>query len=252
MGVNYKFTTLIVDDDDNFATLLRIRLKAWQPNISIDHAGSLDEARDHLSRFDREYDLVILDHNLPDGHGSELFDYPPLANSTVLAVSADDAPELPGVAIKAGAQHFLGKRQVSEPLFIPLLEALIQRKQMEKELIQNRIEENKMRTIRILLATLRHEINNPLGAVLGGTYLLKCRGDLRNDQKEALRLIEESSHRIKHVIERLCDATELDELEEVVKGQEMVYHVPGDISWEEQSRMAEERARERARKRGDL
>ena len=66
------------------------------------------------------------------------------------------------------------------------------------------------------------------GAVLGGAYLLKTGGSLAEEQREALRLIEASGHRIKHVIQQLCDAADL---EEVIKGQEAVFQIPGDPTW---------------------
>lgn len=241
-----KLFCLIVDDDESFVQILKIRLRSWRKNLIMDIAVTLEEARALLNNTSRAYDMVILDQNLPDGRGADLFEHPRLGNSAVLAVSADPGPEVPGAAIKAGAQHFLGKGQVGEPLFLPLLDAILARRRLERELFSNHIKESRLQTIKILLSTLRHEINNPLGAVMGGTYLLRARGDLRDDQHEALRLIEESSYRIKHVIERLCAAAEL---EEVLKGQEQVFHIPGDIPWEEQNRIAEERAITRARER---
>lgn len=239
-----EFRVLVVEDDELFIRLLQIRLKSWKPNVAVDIAQSLVEAERLLSIPSRHYELVILDQMLPDGMGSELFGHPRLQFTAVLAVSADPSPIIPGAAIEAGAQHFLGKKQVSEPLFIPLINAIIQRKKIEEQLIKARIEESRLSTIKVLLSTLRHEINNPLGAVLGGAYLIRARGGLESDQQDPLRLIEESSHRIRHVIEQLCEAAQL---EEVTKGQERVFHVPGDTPWEEQTRLAHERALERRR-----
>ena len=87
-----------------------------------------------------------------------------------------------------------------------------------------------MESIKTLIGTLRHEINNPLGAVLGGAYIIKSAGRLGSQQKEALKLIEESGKRITTVLNSLCEAAEL---EEVTKGQEQVFHVPGDPAWDQ-------------------
>jgi signal transduction histidine kinase len=222
---------LIVEDDLRFLKLLEIRLKSWKPDINITHAPSLTQARSALDDSTRAFDLVILDQNLPDGMGRTLFDHPRLSESAVLAVSSDTTPELPAEAVKAGAQHFLGKRQLSEPLFIPLVAALIERNSFEKELFESRLKQSRLDTIKVLLGTLRHEINNPLSGVLGGAYLLRSAGDLDPEQKEALGLMEQSGNRIKHVINQLCEAAEL---EEVTKGQEQVFQVPGDPQWEEE------------------
>ncbi len=224
-----QLAVLIVDDDDNFRTVVEIRLKAWRSDIQFRHAPNLGVARNCLDDKDAVYDLVVLDQHLPDGLGAELLDHPRLLQTTVLAVSADEAPELPGKALRAGAQHFLSKRQVSEPLFIPMVEALIERRNLEKELFNARLKQSRLDTIRRLLATLRHEINNPLGAVLGGAYLLRSAGELEAEQREALRLIEASGNRIKHVLTQLCQTADL---EEVKKGQEDLFQVPGDKPWD--------------------
>lgn len=224
-----SLTVLIVEDDNNFRKLLELRLKSWRKDVKITSAPNLATARKLLDEEVPAFELVILDQHLPDGMGPTLFSHPALSRSAVLAVSSDSAPELPARALVAGANHFLGKKQISEPLFIPMLEALLERKRLEAELMDHRLRESKMSTIKTLLGTLRHEINNPLGAVLGAAYLLRSSGELAEEQKEALRLLEDSGMRIKHVLEQLCKAAEL---EEVIKGQEHVYHVPGDPAWE--------------------
>jgi len=223
-------SALIVEDDDNFRRMLELRLKSAFSSIYIDHAGTITEAANFLNTKSGSYDFVVLDQRLPDGDGAELLSNTKIHDAAILAVSADIDPELPATALRAGAQHFLQKKQIAEPLFIPLLKALIERKQLEKEVIDARLKKSKMETIKILLATLQHEINNPLGAVLGGTYLIKTAGTLLDEQKDALRLVEESTIRIKHVISKLCETAEL---EAVDKGRERVFQVPGDKSWNE-------------------
>lgn len=224
---------LIVDDDENFRTIVELRLSAWRPGSAFRHAPNLGVARNYLDDKATSYDLVVLDQHLPDGYGADLFDHPRLQDATVLAVSADLAPEVPGQAVLAGAAHFLSKHQVSEPLFLPLVEALLERRRLERELLSSRLRQSRLETIRRLLATLRHEINNPLGAVLGGAYLLRTAGSLDSEQTEALRLIEASGNRIKHVIKQLCDTAEL---EEVQKGHEDLFQIPGDKPWTDEKK----------------
>lgn len=218
----------VVEDDENFKKLLELRLRAWRGDIDFISADTITSAKQKLDNETSPFLLAVLDQHLPDGFGSELADHPKLQEAAVLAVSADLAPELPGRSVQAGAQHFLMKRQVSEALFIPLIEALIQRKLLERTLIDIRLKEYRMETIKVLLSTLRHEINNPLGAVFGAAYLFKTQSQLDDNQRKALTLIESSSNRIKHVVEQLCEAVELAE---VNKGGEKVFHVPGDPPW---------------------
>lgn len=221
------FNILILEDDEAFQKILEMRLRSWISDPQITSVSSLLDAREELDD-QPEFNLAILDQHLPDGLGWELIEHPKLHNTAVLAVSSDSSPELPGQTLRAGAQHFLDKRQVSQPLFRPLVEALVARKKLEAELIEGKIRESKIRAVNKLLATLQHEVNNPLGAVLGGTYLMRISGNLDEDQQSALSLIEESGKRIKHVLEQLIEATDL---EEVSKGNEEVYQVPGDKPW---------------------
>lgn len=225
-----NFQTFILEDDAAFLQILSIRLQSWKKDITLHVTKSIAEGRALLDATPEAFSLAILDHHLPDGLGVELLNHPKLRNAAILAVSADIEPELPGNTLKAGAQHFLGKRQVTEPLFLPLLEALVERKQLEQELINTQIHRARMHSMKVMLATLRHEINNPLGAVLGGTYLLRAVGNLDPKQIEALGLIEQSGQRIKHVLQQLCEAAELSE---VTKAHEQVFHVPGDNPWSE-------------------
>jgi len=220
-------TVLIVDDDESFRRLVQIRLQDWNPDVFIITAGTLAEAANKLDSSN--FKLVILDQHLPDGMSSD-FHHPGLAEATVLAVSSDEAPDIPAKAVMSGAQHFLGKRQISDALLIPLIEALLQRKELEKKVLDAKIQESKMDSIQRLLTTLKHEINNPLGAVLGGTYLIKSYGSLDEEQQKALDLVDESGKRIKHVLSQLCDAAEL---EAVDKASEEVFQIPGDKPWED-------------------
>lgn len=59
---------LLVDDDG----LVRLTLGALleDEGLEVIEAGSLQEARQHLANA--QFRLVVLDHRLPDGDGSEL------------------------------------------------------------------------------------------------------------------------------------------------------------------------------------
>ncbi len=223
----------MLEDDESFAQVVTIRLRSWMSDVEITHVRTIAEGGSVLEASSELFALAILDQHLPDGLGTELISHPKLADSAILAVSADAQPDLPANTVKAGAQHFLGKRQVTEALFLPLLEALLERKELERKLFHSRVHEAKLHSIKVLLATLRHEINNPLGAVLGGAYLLKSVGNLDLKQADALRLIEASGQRIKHVIQQLCEAAEL---QEVTKAHEQVFQVPGDSPWPSRKR----------------
>ncbi|MCB0339597.1 MAG: response regulator [Bdellovibrionales bacterium] len=225
-----SYFVLIIDDDSSFRRLVSLRLKSFMQDLTIVEHPNLNSAREYFKSNEPQFDLVVLDQHLPDGRGLELLNEGYFSNFAVLAVSSDDAPEIPGATLQAGATYFLNKVQISEPLFKPLVLGLIDRNRLQREL--ESIKENSIRTdtIRTLVGTLRHEINNPLGAVLGAAYLMRTQDDTTSEQKQAAEVVESSGKRIKHVLDELCKAISIDE---VTKAQEKVFHIPGDEPWEQ-------------------
>jgi response regulator of citrate/malate metabolism len=221
---------LIIDDDLSFKKIVEMRLKAIMPDASVTHFASLTEVRANLRTPEsQDFDLIVIDQHLPDGRGSELLAEGWFRDKAILSVSSDNAPEIPGATVQAGATFFLSKRSVSEPLFKPLILGIIDRNRLSKELEQAKLNQAVIDTVKTLVGTLRHEINNPLGAVLGAAYLLSTAQGSTPEQKEAAELVESSGKRIKHVLEQLCKAVELDS---VNKANQKVFHIPGDKAWE--------------------
>ena len=222
---------LIVDDDSSFKKILQMRLKSFMPQMQVTALSSLAEARTHLGEQSAQsYDLVILDEHLPDGRGVELLQENWFVDMAVLSVSSDNAPEIPGATLSAGATFFLSKVSISEPLFRPLVLGIIDRNKLQRELSRVKINQAVMDTIKTLVSTLRHEINNPLGAVLGAAYLMRVQNSATAEQQQAAELVESSGKRIKHVLDQLCEAVAV---EPVTKGRHKVFHIPGDKPWEE-------------------
>ena len=220
---------LIIDDDVSFKRLLELRLKSFIPDLTVTHFAALTPAREFLAGAPPHFDLVILDEHLPDGRGVELLNEGRFKDIAVLSVSSDDDPAIPGASMQAGAAYFLSKVSVTEPLFKPLVRGIIDRNQIQRQLADARVAAAINDTVKTLVATLRHEINNPLGAVLGATYLLQNLPAGSAQQKEAADLVEASSKRIKHVLDQLCSAMAV---EPVTKAEHKVFHIPGDAPWE--------------------
>jgi DNA-binding NtrC family response regulator len=97
---------LIVDDDFDAANSLRSLIGA--ENLSIAIAGSLLEARRQMVL--QQPDLVLLDLQLPDGNGMELFEDPQLlANSEVVLITGNASLETSIQALRLGAADYLVK-----------------------------------------------------------------------------------------------------------------------------------------------
>jgi signal transduction histidine kinase len=223
---------LLIDDDASFRKLLEIRLRATVSGVPGAEAleftqfGSLAEA----GRVDRSivWDLVAIDQHLGDGLGVDFLARNPFPESAVLMLSSDSTPEIPGDAMRAGATFFLSKTQLGEPLFKPLVLGLIERSRLAREVAALKAQEIEQATVRTLVGTLKHEINNPLGVVMGAAFLVKETGALNDQQRKAAEMIEASGQRIKEVVNRLSDVTQL---ERTSKAGVEVFNVPGDAGW---------------------
>ena len=225
------FNALIIDDDSSFKMLLERRLKSFIPDLTVTYFNKLAPAREFLRQAkELDFDIVFLDEHLPDGRGAEFLSEGLFQDLAVLSVSSDTAPEIPGKTVGAGATFFLSKTSVSEPLFRPLVQGIIDRNKIQRELTRLKMDTLIVDTVRTLVGTLRHEINNPLGAVLGAAYLLRSNAAASPEQKEAAELVESSGKRIKHVLDELCKAVAV---EPVTKAHQKVFHIPGDKPWDD-------------------
>ena len=221
---------LIIDDDSSFIELLELNLNKIlkSPNFTV--FNSLTEAEEFLSENQKIYELVIIDQHLPDGKGSDFIKKGHFLAAAVLSMSSDQAPDIPAQSIGAGATFFLHKQDLTQPLFEPLVHGLIQRNQIAKALQNANQKLTKLDTIKKMISTLQHEINNPLAAIVGALFILKRKFADKPDEQKAIQILEDSSNRIKTIIENLQTATDLD-LEETTKGDMQVYQIPGDKKW---------------------
>lgn len=220
---------IVIDDDANYRKLLELRLKSFLTNLNLVQFEDLETAKSFLeSEQLKAFDLVILDEHLPDGKGVDLLKAGYFQEQAVVTISSDPDVQVVGNALKAGSLYFLSKTQISDELFPHLIKALMARAKLVKELNSNRIQAAILDTVKTLVATLRHEINNPLGAVLGATFLLKNNSSSSPEQVKAASLIESSGTRIKEVLEKLCDTLNLRVVE---KSGQNTFHIEGDKEW---------------------
>lgn len=102
---------LLVEDDEGLRDMLLTVLHA--DNFATTHARSLTTAQallDNAARTHSLPDLILLDLNLPDGHGSELFSrWPGLSALPVVVMSARNEEREKIALLDAGAQDYLVK-----------------------------------------------------------------------------------------------------------------------------------------------
>lgn len=119
-----KKKILIVDDDEDLAKGLRVRLRAqnFAVGIATDAVSATSEAKKEPP------DLILLDLGLPAGDGfivmQRLSNIESLASVPIIVVSARDPETNKKRALEAGAMSYLQKPVDNEELLIAIRKAL--------------------------------------------------------------------------------------------------------------------------------
>ena len=136
---------LLIEDDPDDVLLLKVSLaKTKLVQIKLGHADSLSSGLIQLA--EQDYDVILLDLNLPDSRGLETLTtiteaYPKLP-VVVLSGLSDDATTI--AAVELGAQDYLVKGEIGSSILVRVLRYAIERKQAESVL---RISEAKYRAL---------------------------------------------------------------------------------------------------------
>ena len=69
-AVTKQVRVMLVEDHPDFRALMEVLLTGQSDINLVAQAGSLAEARGHAARC--QFDVVVLDLGLPDGHGGDL------------------------------------------------------------------------------------------------------------------------------------------------------------------------------------
>jgi DNA-binding response OmpR family regulator len=224
---------LLVEDDRLQATIVLDLLKA--EGYEADWRTCLAAGREAVEAAPP--DLVLLDRILPDGDGVMLCQAlkadPATQAVPIILLTARDAPEDRLEGLQRGADDYIAKPFRAKEFLARVRGALrtvaLQRELMQKadelarkneelERTQARlIQSQRLAALGEVGLAIRHEVNNPLGTVLGYAELLLAQADaLAPDVRKKLEAIRRAALRIRDVVRRL----------EVVKDRTVEY-VPG-------------------------
>ncbi len=156
---------LLVEDNPGDAELMHLILEGIsEPRYTVINVSRLEQALQAIRS--EPFDIVILDLGLPDSSGIDtlrtLIKAAPMLPVVVLTGNLDEQIGLE--AVKAGAQDFLNKGQISSQLLLRVLRYAFERKQAE---INLRNAEQQFRTIldaldiQVLLMGIDHRIKWP-------------------------------------------------------------------------------------------
>ena len=208
---------LLLEDNPTDALLVEVALEEM-PGISPDlvHVQTLAQARVALQNGD--FDVALVDLNVPDGHGLDNFDlvqrWAPAMPVIVLTGTNDEDIALE--AIQRGAADYLLKDDASARLLERSIRYAIERKRNESarlELERAHIKRAEAETANLakdeFLATLSHELRTPLNAIMGWTTLLRT-GHLDEETREqALLVIDRNAKAQAQLVEDLLDVSRI-------------------------------------------
>ncbi|HID38869.1 MAG TPA: response regulator [Calditrichaeota bacterium] len=170
---------LIIEDDDDHA-FLEQDILSDELDCEIDLISSKGELTEELVE---KADVILLDFNLPDARGDEILGIiRQQSDVPIIIITGDEQLQTAVKTLKGGATDFL----VKSPQNIALLPQIITRtlkeyytrKTLEKEYREKEDLKIKIETLKQVLATLAHHINNATTTISGYSQL--CLQDLTN------------------------------------------------------------------------
>jgi DNA-binding response OmpR family regulator len=203
-----RMRVLLAEDNLPDARLLRETLidAVGAGNFEMVHVESLAAAIACLQ--DAAFDLVLLDLSLPDECGLATVERvraaAPDVPIVILTGLDDDTTALQ--ALRAGAQDYLVKNQISSHVLLRALRLAIERKAMEAE--RQRIERIKDEFV----AVVSHELRTPLAAIRGALALLE-QARAKNQADEGSRLLamaRRNTDRLTRLVNEILDLERLE------------------------------------------
>lgn len=197
---------LLIEDNPGDAKLIEAHLGVkGDKRFDLTHVVRLGEGLKTLE--EKSYDIILLDLNLPDGHGLEsytrLHDAAPLV--PIIVLTGLDDEKLALEALQVGAQDYIVKGMVDGKLLSRAIRYAIERKkieQTEKELAREKDE---------FLASISHDLKTPLFTVIGFLELLE-QGKFKDPttQKEFLARARDDAERLKAMVDDLLDMSRFE------------------------------------------
>lgn len=213
---------VVVDDDEATLRLVATIVKAsgfGEPLLArTGHEGL---------KLAAQADIVILDHQLPDGTG---LDFLPALQScetrpSVVLITAHGNESVAAQALRLGAEDYLIKDPSLPALLPEVLERLRRNRALREALAaaeRDLVHAERLAAIGQLNVTLHHNINNPLMAASAETELLLAAGtNLSEPQRESLHSIKAALLQIHEILQRVGNLRH-DRTAEYLEGVSMI------------------------------
>lgn len=190
--------TLVIDDDPSIVRFIEIYLE----NQGFVIASALT-GEDGLALAARLLpDLILLDHMMPGLDGIEVLrrlkdnEQTQRIPVVILTARSDVGEKVKGLDL--GVDDYITKPFDIRELKARLLSVVARRREQDET-----TEAAKLKTLREVVASVSHEVNNPLAAILMCAEALELRGDANPYVRDKSRVIQENALRIRDILKRL-------------------------------------------------
>jgi signal transduction histidine kinase len=197
---------LVVEDDTAVRKLVRMSLSKSPYRYRLDFAERLSEGLAQLGA--RQTDVVLLDLNLPDSHGSDtvrkVVQQAPDVPILVLTGANDD--RLAIEAVHMGAQDYLVKGDIDSEVLARAMRYAIERHHLLMTLRETRQKELEFKDK--FLSHVSHELRSPLACIhqYSEVILEGLAGPLSETQRNYLGNVLRSAKQLNGLISDLLDA----------------------------------------------
>lgn len=207
---NSSIAILSITDDkaDQRAIAQLIEESGLQGELTL--ASNLAEGRASLA--ETSFDVVLVDLELPDGTGIELFDHPLEASVVVIGPPASD--RLAVHAMLAGAENYLVRETAGEHLAIlPVVIRSCMARKHGEAWAQRRVEELRRSNAELhsFAHLVAHDLRGPLRAIQSFTVFLQedLQGTLAEEPEALLSRVATGTSRMGELIDDLLEYSSL-------------------------------------------
>jgi signal transduction histidine kinase len=225
MKYKQSLKVLVVEDNLIDRRILESMLLESSDSTSLlKSSDSLAGALQLMSQYD--FDIVILDLNLPDSHGEEtLLKLNKKFPSAAVVINTGAYEDEVGLeTLSFGAQDFLVKGKYNAYILNKALHYAVERKRVESELVNayrkvkeaqaQLVQTEKMKVVGGLASGVAHEVKNPLATLLYGvTYLSKSLSELSPQVDSVIESMKQAINKANDIVTDLLNFASLTSLE---------------------------------------
>ena len=172
-------------------------------SLKLESAGTLAEGFERLRAGG--VDLVLLDLTLPDSSGFDTFERTLKAapGIPIVALSGNNDQAAAIKAVRAGAQDYLIKGEISGAGLVRVIRYGIERKRSERE----RLRREKLEGVLEMAGASCHELNQPIQVISGHSELLLMRAPEGDPMRKHATIIKQQVDRMADITRKLSNIT---------------------------------------------